>query len=213
MRFSFRSPKGANVRRFSSLLVATAFLLSLFAALPGKARADSFTVYNLGGDDVHLIGIDSSGTVLISRFNGCNGGSDPNYCYEEFSAGVMSYMSDTAPTNFIAQNGAPCAAPAGIAPVGKSVCDGTYQVAGGLLNDFPGVWEGSAGAGLGALVYEGTADLLYLNTAGDFVALNGLNDSLQQVMVATTPEPPSMLLLVTGVLGLGGTIRRRLRAN
>lgn len=204
---------GVFVRKFSSLLVAAAFLSFLLIGCSKAAKADSFTLYNLGGDNVHLIGIDASGTVLINLFSGCNGSSDPNYCYEEFTTGVMTYRSDAAPTNFITQNGSPCAAPAGLLALGRSVCDGGYQVAGGRLNDFPGVWEGSAGSGiLGALIYRGSADVLDLNAAGDFAALNGLNDSLVQV-IATTPEPSSFALLATGLLGLGASVRRKVKKS
>ena len=187
--------------------IAVCFLLGISSV---AAHADSFQIFNLGGDDVSLLGINAAGTALLHQFTGCNGVNDPNYCYEEFSNGSLVYRADAAPTNFVAQNGTPCASPAALTASGRSVCDGGFQVAGGYLGNQQGVWESFPGSSQpGSYVYNGSDDVLFVNAAGDFLVANGSADTVYQVMVSQTPEPSSLLLLATGALALGGVVRRR----
>ena len=190
--------------------VVSAVCLS-FVLQAGAAHAESYQLFNLGADDVSLLGIDAAGTALLQQFNGCNGMNSVTGCYEEFSAGNLVYQSVVAPTNFVAQNGGMCNPPTGLSVTGRSVCDGSYQVAGGNFGDVQGVWESYPGSATpGDFVYSGTADVLDLNAVGDFLVDDGLYDSVYQVMVAQTPEPSSLLLLFTGAVASGGMIRRRL---
>ena len=48
-----------------------------------------------------------------------------------------------------------------------------------------------------------------MNAAGDFLVADGIHDDVYQVMVSQTPEPPTLLLLATGALGLVGMMRRQ----
>ncbi len=198
------------------LFSAVSVVLCLVAGclLTPSARADSYSIFNLGGDNVTLVGIDASGDALLKQFSSCAGNGSSNGCYEEFTDGAMIYRSDVAPSSFIADNGAACSAPAGLQQVGRSVCDSGFQVTGAYLGAVPGVWETYPGsASPGDFVYEGSADVLFVNGAGDFVVADGLQDSVLQVMAvqaaAQTPEPSTMTLLATGALGLCGLMRRR----
>ncbi len=202
MRFPVR-------KLFSAVFVV--LCLAAGCLLTPSARADSYSIFNLGGDNVTLVGLDASGNALLKQFGSCAGNGNSNGCYEEFTDGAMVYRSDVAPTGFVADNGTACAAPAGLEQVGRSVCDNSFQVTGAYLGAMPGVWETYPGsASPGDFVYEGSADVLFVNGAGDFVVADGLQDSVLQVMaVAQTPEPSTMTLLATGAFGLCGLVKRR----
>ena len=197
-----------------ALSQAAAAFAFLFAAslLPPPAHADGFKIYTLGGDNVRLLGINSTGDVLLQQFSGCNGSGDPNFCYEEFTAGSLAYRSDLAPTDFVAENGTPCMASGSpdFTPEGRSVCNGGLQVLGGYEGDMAGVWETSPGTGSSrSLVYQGSADVLFVNGAGDFAVANGAGDAIYQV-VGVAPEPAALFLLGTGTLVGIGLLRRRI---
>ena len=193
--------------------VALVLCLVVGCVLTPSAHADSYSIFNLGGDNVTLLGIDASGDALLEQSAGCGTGGYFG-CYEEFTDGAMTYSSDVAPTGFIAENGTACSAPAGLQQVGRSVCDNGFQVTGAYLGAMPGVWETYPGsASPGDFVYEGSADVLFVNGAGDFVVADGLQDAVLQVtavqVTAQTPEPSTMTLLATGALGLCGLVRRK----
>jgi hypothetical protein len=58
---------------------------------------------------------------------------------------------------------------------------------------------------------SGYVDQLFLNSAGDFVWTDGLNDEMYEAVYTgtpgSTPEPASLLLVGTGLLLFLGAIR------
>ena len=198
------------VRRLTRLMSVCLLFVSLVVAR--KAAAETVSVFNLGHDDVSLLGIDASGTALIQTFNGC-GGTNGFSCFEEFSAGVLTYASPDAPSGFVAEDGSPCAAPSGVTQLGRSVCDGGHQVIGASVDNVHGVWALTPGSGsLEDILPDATADVLFVNSSGDFLVDDGLMDYIYEVQVVSqTPEPSSLLLLLTGALLMGVFVRGKMQ--
>jgi hypothetical protein len=190
-----------------------ASLASFTFLAPASARADGYVLYNLTGDNgYNLIGINGSGDVAVESPFGCSS-NDPNRCYEIFSDGLLVSKSDSL-TGFTMENGAACGFSAGANQyaIGKSVCDAGNQVAGILNNGDPEIVELFSNGGSMSLF--GSADVLWVNSSGDFAVVDGLNDEIEEVI--PTPEPATLILLLTAaacvvmvVLSRGKSSERR----
>jgi hypothetical protein len=160
------------------------------------SRAESFAGYTLTGDNgYNLVGIDSKGNVAIHSASG----------YDIFNAGRLVSQS-SALTNFTPEDGIACAFAPMAAEVqsGQSVCNGGNQVVGVQMNGASEiVYVSYTGTDV---VTVGTADLLFVNTAGDFVLVDGLDQEIREF--TPTPELGSLALLATAG-GAGAVLLHR----
>jgi hypothetical protein len=191
-------------------------LFAAFAVIPAtSAHADTYSVYLIGEtNNINNVGIDAIGRVLIER----SGGGPDLTQYTIFQNGSSVYSSTVAP-DFVADNGGACAAPPTPAPVlqlhGVYACNGGRQVYStiGLPPNFPkAIWEVSPTTGpygdFAAAFWQ--LDLVRINAEGDFVFEDESFEKVYQVVrTATTPEPSSIALISSGLLGAAGFIRRR----
>lgn len=196
------------MKRIMFWALATCVAAGFAQSRPARADGlESFTLTSDNGYDV--IGINAKGEVAIESPFGCSSG-DPNRCYQIFDNGVLVSESD-ALTGFTADDGNTCAFTSTKTElqVGRSVCNGGNQVVGVRMNGQTQIvylsYTGND------LVTIGTADLLFVNTAGDFVVVDGLDDEIREF--TPTPEPGTLILLATAMLGIGAFWYRRQRVQ
>lgn len=191
-------------------------LLSVLAVGALGARpavADSYAVYSVVTDNGRsTVGIYGDGRSLVWA-TGC---VETNYdaCYRTFDHGQLANISATQPTQAF-DNGWACTfSVAGFQEAGR--CNGNYQAF--TVSTFdplttlmkPGIYAGALGdpALLMSDAYESAAPM-FLNSRGDVLFDDIEQEQIYQAYNTTpTPEPGSMVLLVTG-LGAGALLQRR----
>ena len=187
-----------------STVFALSGLLAWCAGTAPMARADAYRIVTLDSDAARfLYGIDDNGTVVLDKSSYC-----VTTCYATYVEGVYAGTTTAAPA-LVWDNGSPC-----------SPSFAGYVVQYAVCNDGRVAWTGYAAgnpnqtsvfSGSDRLAFGGGGPLL-LNAQGDVVFDDEFSQEIYVAFSpATTPEPASFSLLVSGVLAAAGETWRRHR--
>jgi hypothetical protein len=197
-----------------SQLVLRGVLVSLpvLLGLPQRAFADSYQIYDLGSSARSIYGLTAQGLVVIfDPTSSCDVLDNP--CYSLLGPGAPIYFGITPPA-VTYDNGTPCSP---TMPVGMTltvgVCNGGREALGATFGSVAGLFRGTDP--FTDLLNAGAVRRVMMNASGDIAwsgdaSAAGDGNYLAYNLTAHSPEPSSLILLVTGSLRVVGMVRRRI---